>query len=633
MHRSGERPAGIAAVVCLASALITLGSGRAWQSAGPEAAVAILQGWAALVAMVALARASLARRAAEEAEELAAARSGAEPRASLFEPAPVSDDIPFSIARSRGMFERRLVPLAAPLLGLGLLIGAWALFQRRDLAPAAPRGGWFGGSAFVLLLLSRYLIVDARTAERAGLRPVGVAAAGAAAASAVALAAALLSRAGLPGAPALAGTILNAALAVLGAEQWINAALDLYRPRSADDAPTAPYESRLLRRLCDPSAWLRSAAESLDYQFGFAFSRTWLAAFLARALAPLACLQAAVFVAISCVAILGPHEEGIRERWGRPVGGPAGATLGPGLHFKLPWPIETIRRAPVRRTQRLQVGYEGDDAIPTETLWSRAHHRREDQFLTAVRGGASAGADTAVPVNLISVNVPIEYRVTNLFEYVYAARDPDRLLRNLAQRILTAEMTRRDLFDVLGPGQADFGQALAARLRREVQGRRLGLEILFVGVQGLHPPVAVAEAFESVVGAIEEREAAIFGGRAHAARVGPAAEAAARSVRLAAEAARDRRAVVAQAEAERFHARRTARSRGPAIYDGRAALDAVREALARPRLYLVATDAGREVIQYNLEPKFSSMLWDIGAFTNRAAVAPAAGSNAQEASP
>ena len=626
MDRSCERVALGAALLSLALAVASA-VGRTAAGAFLFAPMAVLHAWAGLVALAVAAREFFARRAEEEAREAEAERREA-PDHSIFAAAGDAADVPFSMARSRALFERWAVPGVAPLSGLGLLATAWMLGRGlAALPPAEPvsrlsAAGWFGAVAFALLILSRYLVALSRGPDRIRVRAAGVATGASALGALASLGGCLATEAGYA---ALEGGIaagLIAALAVLGGEQLVNALLELYRPRRADDGPVSPYESRIARRLVDPSSWMRGAAESLDYQFGFKVSQTWLAGFLGRALAPLLLFQLLVLYLLSSLVVLGPEEEGILERFGRPrTEADGGWHLGPGLHLKQPWPFETVRRVPARRILTTHAGYEGGVATPEEMLWTRSHFEREDQFLTAARDGTSpaiapaAGEAAAVPVNLVSVNVPIEYRVTDLRAWAYDHRDPEAVLRAIASRALTRETAGRDLFDVLGAGQEDFARALRTRIRTEADRLGLGIDVTFVGLQGVHPPVPIADAFESVVGALEDRESAVLAGRTHAAQVIPAADAAAKRIGYEAQAYQARQESGSRAEAEQFEVRKAAHDRSPSVYRGRAHLQAVQDALAKPRLFVVAASADTEVLQVNLEEKTPSSLFDLGPLT------------------
>src|SRR5439155_10830028 len=98
------------------------------------------------------------------------------------------------------------------------------------------------------------------------------------------------------------------------------------------------YESRLVGLLGQPEGLITTAAQALDYQFGFKVSDTWFYRFFEKALAWLLLLQLGVLLLSSCVVFVESGEQVLLERFGRPVAGRA--VLGPGAHLKLPWPVD-----------------------------------------------------------------------------------------------------------------------------------------------------------------------------------------------------------------------------------------------------------------------------------------------------
>lgn len=612
------------ALAAAALALLCAGADFAARTAGgaaPLAPLAVLCAWALAVSVVVFVRASLARKAAEERREAELARTE-RADASMFAPGAEGEE-PFSHARSLRIVERRMVPLAAPLLALALGAAAWRT-ARPDAAPAAVAGLLPAASlalqALVTFLLGRFLLGLARDPARRRLAGPGTALAFSALAAAVAAASELAVHGGWADAAAVAAMALAAACGVLAVESVLRAILHLYRPRGADDACVS-YESALARRLVDPSSWVRGAADTLDYQFGFKFSESWLYRFFAGALAPLLIFQIAVLYAATCLVFVQADEDAVIERLGRPrAEADGGWHLGPGAHLKRPWPFETVRRFPARRILSLQLGYTPDRSPPPDTVvWTRPHYAQEDAYLVAghdpaaATGTVAAGdAAAAAPVNLVSFNVPVEYRITNLLQYAYGHADPDGALRHAGARALTREAAGRDLFDLLGAGRAEVASALRARIAADAAALGLGVEIVFVGLPNIHPPVPVAAAFESVIGAGEEREAKVLDGKAHAARQAPLAEAQAARAAFEAGAYRERRSVLAAAETEQFLARKTASDRSPFVYRHRAQLQAIQEGLKDTRLYVVAASPDLEVLQLNLEEKPSAGLFDLG---------------------
>jgi regulator of protease activity HflC (stomatin/prohibitin superfamily) len=609
-----ERTAWVAAIVALALSLATLGR--------PDGRIpsnqwgAWLYAWAAAIASIVAVRAYLHRRAAEETEEVR--RLAERSSTGLFTPPTDTAELG-GIVRTYRAMERWWIPAVAPVSGTVLLALAW---RGLAIAPAAseeagaspPYIAVHAAGLVIAILVARFISVLARAPDAAIVRPAGTALAAAATASGLALIGELGVRAGLPALRGWMGQALRVWVGFLGAEQWAWFLLALYQPSAPEPWP-APFESRFVRRLYDPSSWLRSAADSLDYQFGFQVSRTWLVRFLSRAVVPFGGLQLLVIWACTTMCVLGPEEEGIRERWGRPLTSPDQPTLGPGWHWTWPWPIERIRRAPARRVHRFSVGFQGPDEVLAEALWTRPHRADETRWLTPVRSEPRTDLLGAVPVNFVSVAVPVEYMVTNLYDFLYTSADTPAALRVLAERALVTELATRDLLEVLGAGPTTLASRIRERIEAAIHEQRLGVAIRFVGLQGIHPPTAVGDAFEAVIGAAEEREANVLNARVYATQTWWQAESSAHARRYQAEAARERQRQVSTAAAHRFMVRDAVARQSPTVYPALAELETLRAALSKPRLYILATEASRETIHVNLEPRASSLWWDVRELT------------------
>ena len=617
MDKRNEKMAGLGAAVAAAGLLLNLLlAGRTALLALP--ALLPFYALALAVALLVAARLRLQRLAEEEERDAVLARREA-PDAGLF--AAESEAGAFTQARSRNEFERWVLPWLAPALAIGL--GVWIYLVARHLrapagAPTQPllAAAFLAGESFALFLVSRFLIGLSREAPARLLRGLGAYLGLAGLANLPVLAAALAAEAEVPAADRGVALVLIGILLVLVVELLFRTVAALYR-RARPGVPATVYESRLAGLLTDPSAWTRNVASALDYQFGFQVSETWLYRFLRRALLPLALLNLLVLYAFTCVVFLGPEEAGILERFGRPR--PDAWQLASGAHLKWPWPFETVRRFPARRIRSFSVGFVADPKAPPPPLilWTVPHYKEEDLFLVANQAESAAAtgavAEAAVPVNLVSVNLPVEYQITNLFQYAYQHAEPDRLIEQLAYRCVTLELAGRDLFAVLGAGREATAHALLVRLQAETERHCLGVQVRFVGLAGVHPPVGVAAAYESVVGAVEEKEASILSAQAHRNRTQPAAAANAARIQAEAVAYRARRMEIARAEANQFTQRLAANARSPAVFRSRLYLDTLGSALTGLRKYIVATDNAHEVLIFNLEEKLNLDWMDLGA--------------------
>lgn len=627
MQAHHERMALVAAGLSLLAAGVDV---LLFRQSGLHAALALLPfcGLGLFTSLIVYARLRLARIAGDEHRDEALARSE-RPDASLF---AAGESSPFTAARSLEQFEKWVLPMVPPLFALGLGIAAAWLYRAAATSVTRPEdpllaASFFAGQSFFFFVLGRLLLGYARE-EAPMLRGPGVALGVACFAGLLGAVAAVATSIGEEARfDRYATYVLAAAAGIFALEQSLRFVLALYSPRHRRPFLTA-YESRLGQTIADPTAWARNFASAVDYQFGFNVSESWFFRLLRNALAPLLIFQLLALWLMSCLVFLGPDEEAVKERFGLPLA--QGWKLDSGFHLKWPWPFETVQRVPARRVLSTHIGYETDDEThrPAVLTWTTPHYAKEDMYLVASRApqtrlSADATANDArtiadaVAASLVSVNIPIEYRVTNLLQFVYGAQQPESILRSIANRALTREAARNDLADFLGERRTEIGNALQERIQSDASAAGLGIEILFVGMQGVHPPTQVASAYESVVGALEQKEAAILAARAYTNQILPVARANADKKRDEAESYRVRRAELAAAEVEQFEKRLEAHDAAPQVYRTFAYLDALEEATRGARKYIVDAPASKQIYQFNFEEKPYQDLLDLGAPTEK----------------
>jgi regulator of protease activity HflC (stomatin/prohibitin superfamily) len=441
------------------------------------------------------------------------------------------------IAQNRLRWMRRyLLPIfglltAATLIATSLLWWHWDLgagISDRQVwglpSNAAQSAAFLAGLAFLAFLLGRYATGLAKVGDAHLLR----AGASYTMASAMILGGLSVVLACVhfeqPIPERIAAYVIRLAMLVIGAETVLNLVLDIYRPRKPGEEPRAAFDSRLLGLLSETTGLAQTIAEAFDYQFGIPISKTWFYQLLAKAVVPLIAFAIFATLALSMVVVIKPGEQAIIERWGRPVQDVAGEgeALSAGLYLKWPWPIERVYRYPVDQVQQIMLGvlqerYDQEVEAQKVVLWSQRLHWDVEEYnlLVAVPRSeserslqeamladeAAEPTGRAVPVTLIQAAVAVQYRIRpdELRDYAYNYDEPGRVLQSAAYRELYEMAATLDVERILGLDR----EATAEQLRRRIQARanelRLGLDIVFVGILGIHPPQKVADAFEDVV--------------------------------------------------------------------------------------------------------------------------------------
>jgi modulator of FtsH protease HflK len=416
--------------------------------------------------------------------------------------------------------------------------------------------------------------------------------------------------------------VLVGVLALVALETLINLVLEIYRPRVRGQVTRLLYESRLIGLLGQPGGLITTAAQALDYQFGFKVSETWFYQFLEKALAWIILLQVGVLLLSTSVVVIDPQEQGLLERLGNPVMGRP--VLEPGLHFKWPWPIDQVYRFSSRDVHTFYIGFAHESVEPKASqervlLWTRSHLKNELNMVVASRerinaaSADNAGGDQAVPVNLITVNIPVQYRIRDLTAWAYGHADAGALLEKIANREVVRYLVNVDVDDLMTAGRLRAAEELRRRIQEKAQG--LGAEIVFVGLQGIHPPITIAGAYEEVIGALQERETNILAAQAYTAERIPMAGAEATNILTSAEGKRITKVITAEAESARFLNQLLAYEASPSVYRQRSYLETLARAITPARKYVLAVSNTQDSIWLNLEDKLRPDLLDVSVPT------------------
>ncbi len=550
-----------------------------------------------------------------EVEELARARGDS----TLFKS---SDAEVFPARRAREQFEKFFVPGFAVLLFLLEAGGAWLLWRwvaKTTNAVAPDRAmaslSLFGIFALLLFLLGRFSVTIVRLENHRLLRPgANFLLAGAYACFITALGIAGVE-AGFAKADILIARALCVLLGLMAAEMLVTLLLEIYRPRLKGRVARPIYDSRLVGLLAQPESLFTTAAQALDYQFGFKVSETWFFQLLQRNLPVLLLAQLAVLLFSTCVVFVDAGERDVREHFGRPV-----AELGPGAHWKWPWPADKIYRYRTQQIQTFDVGFTPDAQSESARtiLWSIGH-TSETNFLVGNRTPVTVqneNFDTndtfkAPPVSLINVSIPVLFEITNVLEWAYQNAGPANLLQDLATREVVRYLAGADVNDLLTHLRLEAAEALRDRIQADASEHRLGAKIVFVGLQDIHPPVAVASDYERVVGAEQTKLAKILGARADAIRTNALADARAFTATNVADAVRQQLEVSALARAALFTNQIPAFEAAPSVYRQRAYFQAFAAATANARKYILLVTNTQDVLIFDLEDKIRADLLNV----------------------
>lgn len=527
----------------------------------------------------------------------------------------------FPARHAREQFERWVLPGFTTALVIGMGVGIYFLWDWLQgvtvVAPNEPMVALslFGVQALILFVLGKYSANLARNDGQRLLRPASsFLVFGAYISMTVAICLGLVVGGQLRADWWLA-RVLVGVVGLITVEGVISLILEIYRPRVRGKQTRLVYESRLIGLMGQPEGIFSTAATALDYQFGFKVSETWFYRFLEKALAWLVLVQLGVLLFSTMVVFIGPGEQGLIERWGRPRGE---HILNPGPHLKFPWPMERVYRFRTDEIQTFSVGYVPEDkaGVPQRegvVLWTVKHYKEEFNLLVASKDQLNAGAGSTnqggVPADLLTVSIPVQYQIKDVKAYAYNYVDAGALLEKLATREVVRYLVGVDIFDIMSSGREKASQDLQQLIQAAADEAKLGVRILFVGLQDIHPPTKAAPAFELVISTGQENEARKRQAEGYASRTVSIAQADAARRVSAAESYKVQRVSAAEAQSAQFTNQVLAYKAAPQVFMQRAYLEALSRNSTNSRKYVLMATNNSQVIQFNLEDQ---VRYDLG---------------------
>jgi membrane protease subunit HflK len=163
----------------------------------------------------------------------------------------------------------------------------------------------------------------------------------------------------------------------------------------------------------------------------------------------------------------------------------------------------------------------------------------------------------------------------------------------------------------LSKGKAKAAADLQAAIQKAADEQKMGVRIIMVGLEDIHPPQKVATAFENVVGARQESEAAVRQAEGYALKTVELARGEAERMKRDAEAYRFQRVAAADAQATRFQHQMKAFEASPEVYATRAKLQALIQNSTNVRFIVKTSTNTHDIYQLDLQEKITPDISDI----------------------
>lgn len=162
-------------------------------------------------------------------------------------------------------------------------------------------------------------------------------------------------------------------------------------------------------------------------------------------------------------------------------------TLKPGLHLVLPAPFDKVEYYDTQKVNKVSIGYVAKE--DTDNLWTGTHGSSEHKLLL---GGGN---------ELVSINLKIEYKISDLRAYVTKSATPASVLEAHAYDLITQRVIVTDLESLLAVDRGAFTSNFKKDLEEGLSDHDIGIEIVSVVMESIHPPLEIASIYQGVIGA------------------------------------------------------------------------------------------------------------------------------------
>lgn len=209
-------------------------------------------------------------------------------------------------------------------------------------------------------------------------------------------------------------------------------------------------------------------------------------------------------------------------------------TTPPGPHWHIPYPVEQVEIVDVEQRRFVEIGY---------------------------RSGAAGQSVVAVPrealmltedENIVNIQLAVQYQVSDPKRYLFDVRDPDAVLKQVAESVIREVVGKSEMDFVLKEGRAQVVADIKELMQKTLTSYEAGLLVSDVNLQDAQPPEEVQAAFSDAIKAREDKERLKNEAEAYANDVIPRARGAAARQMQEANGYKESLVAKAEGEASRF---------------------------------------------------------------------------------
>jgi modulator of FtsH protease HflK len=230
---------------------------------------------------------------------------------------------------------------------------------------------------------------------------------------------------------------------------------------------------------------------------------------------------------------VGADEEGVVLRFGKYV-----RKEPPGLHFRLPYPIEEVRRPKVLNTMRTEIGLRGASeirrgtAMPSDVL-------EESLMLTGDE-------------NIVDVGFVVLWNIKSAKDFLFNIQNPEVTVKEVAESAIREVIGKSRVQDVLTEKRREIEVKVMELLQRTLDAYGSGVQVTQLQMQRAEAPSQVMDAFRDVAAAAIDQKRIQNQADGYANKVVPEARGEAERIKNEAQGYKERVIAEAKGQTDRF---------------------------------------------------------------------------------
>ena len=278
----------------------------------------------------------------------------------------------------------------------------------------------------------------------------------------------------------------------------------------------------------------------------------------------------ALVLVFSAVYTVGPEEVGVVLRFGKFI-----KTTDPGLHFKIPFGIDSVLKVATQRQLKQEFGFRTLEA----GVRSRFEQRQDESLML------TGDLNSAV------VEWVVQFRIVDPEKYLFRVRNVDDTLHDMSEAVMRQVVGDRTVNEVLTVGRQEIADLVEQQIQALCDEYETGIVIEQVVLQDVNPPDPVKDSFNEVNRAQQEKETLINQAQSQYNQIIPRASGEAQKTIESAEGYALDRVNRAEGDATRFEVLYTAYRAAPEVTRRRIYLETMNRILPQMGRKIIVDDS------------------------------------------